>query len=532
MGTIAALFNNESEIVDAALRQSRSNVLAGELRQSSDDLTKMARLFAATGEPRYRQYFEEILAIRNGQAPRPERYDLVYWDLVGTDGVRPRPFESKVAMSDRMANEGFTIAEFSSLQYAQDLSDSLTRLEVIAMNAVEGRFDNGTGRFLKQGPPDLEMARGLLFGAEYMSHKKLIMTPISEFLVMVEERTATEVSAYADLRGTYAATALVLSLLVAIVTAMTFVILRRRVITPLELAVASADLIAVGEAQVIDYRARDEMGSFIQAFNGMVLRVSEMMGELQSDNIRLSAEIDISGKLQQMLLPTKDELRQVPGLDIACHMQPASEVGGDYYDVLHYNGRTKIGIGDVTGHGLESGVMAIMTQCVIRALLLHGEQNPVHFLDTLNRTLYSNVQRLGWDKNLTLCLLDYANGELKLSGQHESMLVVRADGELELVDTIDLGFPIALEHNISSFIDHTTVQLSSGDGVVLYTDGITEAENAMKEQYGMQRLCEIVQKHWAKSADEIKKAVVLDVSRFIGDHTLYDDITLIVAKQR
>ena len=163
-------------------------------------------------------------------------------------------------------------------------------------------------------------------------------------------------------------------------------------------------------------------------------------------------------KLQQMLLPTAEELQQITDLDIACYMEPADEVGGDYYDILQHNGLIKIGIGDVTGHGLESGVMMVMTQAIVRALLVNGETDPVRFLATLNRALYGNVQRMGTDKNLTLALLDYTAGDLRLSGQHEAMLVVRGDGTVEVVDTIDLGFPVALMDEIADFIHLTTVR--------------------------------------------------------------------------
>src|SRR5262245_26052826 len=96
---------------------------------------------------------------------------------------------------------------------------------------------------------------------------------------------------------------------------------------------------------------------------------------------------------------------------------PGRVRAGDYYDVLQHNGQIKIGIGDVTGHGLESGVLMLMTQAIVRALLIHGETDPVRFLDTVNRVLYSNVQRMGTDKHLTLALLDYAGGERTARGQ-------------------------------------------------------------------------------------------------------------------
>jgi serine phosphatase RsbU (regulator of sigma subunit) len=201
-------------------------------------------------------------------------------------------------------------------------------------------------------------------------------------------------------------------------------------------------------------------------------------------------------------------------------------------EVLQHNGQIKIGIGDVTGHGLESGVVMVMTQAIVRALLANGETDPVRFLATLNRALYGNVQRMGTDKNLTLALLDYAAGDVRLSGQHEAMLVVRDGGTVEVVDTIDLGFPVALTDDIADFIQHTTVRLQAGDGVVLYTDGVTEAEDLTGQQYGLARLCTLLSQHWAASAEVIKERVVTDVHQHIGAQTMYDDITLVVVKRR
>jgi len=254
--------------------------------------------------------------------------------------------------------------------------------------------------------------------------------------------------------------------------------------------------------------------------------------QLTDENVRLAAELEITERIQRMILPSADELRSIADLDIAGYMEPADDVGGDYYDVMQREGMVAVSIGDVTGHGLESGLVMLMTQTAVQALLQSGETDPVHFLDTLNRTIYNNVQRMDSDKNLTLCLLDYQSGELKLSGQHEEMVVVRRDGQVELVDTIDLGFPIGLDNDIADFIDQTTVQLHPGDGVVLYTDGITEAENTDGEQYGLERLCGVVSRHWSQSAEEIKETVIADVRQHIGEQEVYDDITLVVLKQK
>jgi predicted ATPase/serine phosphatase RsbU (regulator of sigma subunit)/tRNA A-37 threonylcarbamoyl transferase component Bud32 len=260
--------------------------------------------------------------------------------------------------------------------------------------------------------------------------------------------------------------------------------------------------------------------------------ISTLNEKLKEENLRMSAELEVTKQLQQMVLPKREELESIEGLEIAGYMEPADEVGGDYYDVLQQDGKAKIGIGDVTGHGLESGVLMLMAQTAVRTLQESNQTDPVQFLDILNRTIYGNAQRINPAKNLTLALLDYADGILNISGQHEEIIVVRTSGELERIDTMSLGFPIGLDEEIADFIASEQVQLNSGDVVVLYTDGITEAFDINQEQYGLERLCEVVKRNSSLSAEEIKQAVIADVYRHIGSQKVFDDITLVVLKQK
>ncbi len=260
--------------------------------------------------------------------------------------------------------------------------------------------------------------------------------------------------------------------------------------------------------------------------------INSLNHQLTVENDRMSSELAVTRRLQQMILPRAKELNNIKELDIAGFMEPADEVGGDYYDVLQQNGRIKIGIGDVTGHGLESGVIMIMVQTAIRALLINGETDPVKFLSTVNQTIYKNIQRMNSDKNLSLILMDYHNHVLNLSGQHESVILIRADGGIEIIDTDALGFPIGLTDEISEFIFELNINLNLEDLVVLYTDGITEAENASKEIYGIGRLIQVISKSHQKSVNQIRELVIADVREFIGSSKVYDDITLVVLKRK
>jgi len=110
--------------------------------------------------------------------------------------------------------------------------------------------------------------------------------------------------------------------------------------------------------------------------------------------------------------------------------------------------------------------------------------------------------------------------------------VVRADGKLECINTMDLGFPIGLVEEIGEFIASSEVLLNPGDVVVLYTDGIPEAFDINKVQYGLKRLWQVVVENRHRRVQEIREAVINDVRQYIGAMKVFDDITLVVMKQK
>ncbi|MEM9219923.1 MAG: SpoIIE family protein phosphatase [Cyanobacteria bacterium P01_F01_bin.150] len=279
-------------------------------------------------------------------------------------------------------------------------------------------------------------------------------------------------------------------------------------------------------------KLRDQEKIYVSRLALANQEIADLNEQLAAENDRLSTEIAITRQLQKFILPQDSDLKNIEDIDIAGFMEPAEEVGGDYYDVHPFNGSVHISIGDVTGHGLESGLLMIMVQTAMRTLIESEQTDQKKLLNILNHVIVDNAGKLKSHRNLTLSSLDYFNGHLSIAGQHEDIIIVRSDGHVESIDTTYLGFPIGLEKNIKEFIDQRQLDLSPGDVVALYTDGVIEAENDKGESYGIQRLREKVCNHRSCPSQLIIEKVIEDLKIHIGTSQVLDDITLLIFKQR
>lgn len=171
------------KVIDAVNTQRfESNKLADTLRQSSDDLTRMVRTYILTGNPLYKQHYQEILDIRNGVKPRPDHYNDIYWDLVLSDDKRPVSSNQKaIPLLDKMREAGYTPQEFAKLSEAEKHSEELTKIEFDAMKIVESTTPTTD--------ENRHIAFTMLHDAQYHQAKYSIMKPISDAYIMINQRT-------------------------------------------------------------------------------------------------------------------------------------------------------------------------------------------------------------------------------------------------------------------------------------------------------------------------------------------------------
>lgn len=239
---IQALYQNQLKLANARDSYFNSYLLADELRQSSDDLTRMARAYVATGNPAFERYYWNILDIRNGKISRPTNYNRIYWDFVIATGQEFNPNGENIPLRDLMIKEGFTVAELDKLNLAQKNSDELVKAETVAMNAMKGLFDDGTGNFTISKEPNRELANRLMNDENYYKIKAEIMRPIDDFYKMFQERTESAVKKYLQLSNILFWISIILSVLIIIIFIFSFIIIRRQIIKREEVEKELSDL--------------------------------------------------------------------------------------------------------------------------------------------------------------------------------------------------------------------------------------------------------------------------------------------------
>jgi class 3 adenylate cyclase/HAMP domain-containing protein len=260
-----------NELADAQLQKYHSYQLADELRQSSDDLTRMARTYAVTGNEKYQKFFNRILTIRNGETPRPQDYNDIYWDLVTGDAEQDSAEAGeKISLESRMLSAGFTVQEFALLKDSQNQSDSLVKLENIAMHALKGEFDDGTGSFQIKKTADQPLAIQILHSQQYHEAKARIMKPLRDFTQMVNQRTSILVSGLQKEVHRRVQLGLVLALALLGLLSIGYTVILRLVLRPIRLLSTAVEQLEQGKfAEIQRIRGVRELNQLVTAFNQM-----------------------------------------------------------------------------------------------------------------------------------------------------------------------------------------------------------------------------------------------------------------------
>ncbi len=334
----------------------------------------------------------------------------------------------------------------------------------------------------------------------------------------------------------YIVKVILLETLIAVVSGILWIIyMRRRIVMPIrqlnEASLGMVEHLEDGTAPEIVVKNNDEIKDLADSFSKMYHEIGAYISKLETvtaEKERIGAELDVAAKIQTSMLPcifppfpNRDEF------DIYATMDPAKEVGGDFYDFFMVDDdHLAFVVADVSGKGVPAALFMVIGKTLIKDHTgLHDDLGEV-FTEVNDILCSSNSEEMF----ITAFegVLNLKTGELRyVNAGHETPFLCRKDGTYEPFK-VKSGFVLAGMEGIR--YKSGSVQLEPGDKIFQYSDGIPEAMNGKNEQYGMARLGKVLMQNSEKTPSELLPAIKADLDAFVGGAEQFDDITMLCVK--
>ena len=257
------------------------------------------------------------------------------------------------------------------------------------------------------------------------------------------------------------------------------------------------------------------------------IQVLKQALEDQNKLLSLHKELEVAKQIQESILPLPSS--PSPKCDIFAQMIPAKEVGGDYYDFFMID-EDHIGfvIADVSGKGISSALFAVVNQTLFKSMASQT-LSPKQGIQSVNAICSKNNDNCMF-ATVFYGVLDLVTGSMTYTNAgHNPPYRVTPFGEVQTLSTTD-GIPIGIKEEAE--FNEKTIQLNHGDCLVLYTDGVTEANNVKQEEFGEQRLMDILSQNADQPVHKMGENILQSVKQFAGEAQQYDDITFVLLKYK
>jgi serine phosphatase RsbU (regulator of sigma subunit) len=286
----------------------------------------------------------------------------------------------------------------------------------------------------------------------------------------------------------------------------------------------------IGGVCVMPRRSAIDAASLLPAVQSLAAQISSTLQsarvyERTLEHQKVEHELALAGEIQASFLP--DALPEVPGWQLAVTLEPARQTSGDFYDVIPLpNRRLGLLIADVADKGTGAALYMALSRTLIRTYAVEHHTRPDFALRVANNRILTDAQA---DLFVTAFygVLDPLTGTLTYcNAGHNPPLLLKTSNMGEVETLTRTGLPLGLFHGESW--TQKTIQLDVGDVLVLYTDGVTEAQDRREEFFGTERLLATMHAHRERSAQEIQSALIEEIHAFVGGAPRFDDIALMV----
>jgi sigma-B regulation protein RsbU (phosphoserine phosphatase) len=277
----------------------------------------------------------------------------------------------------------------------------------------------------------------------------------------------------------------------------------------------------------IPVRANDQLSELASSFNGMTERIEQLIVEVK-DKEKLESELEIARQVQAQLFPK--EVPKLATLELAGVCNPARVVSGDYYDFIPIESRgAAVVVGDISGKGISAALLMASVQASLHAQLAMDTDTDIStatLVARLNRQLYANTPP---EKYATFYCAVYDDRNSRLSytnAGHLAPILIR-NGQAIRLESNGTVVGIFPEYPF----EQASIDLQSGDLLAAFTDGITESEDAREEQFGEDRLIELLTQNSSRPLNDIIQLVMDTIGSWGHDPTVRDDITMLLARK-
>ncbi len=258
-----------------------------------------------------------------------------------------------------------------------------------------------------------------------------------------------------------------------------------------------------------------------------LVSLQDIQSEIERE--RMVTELNIAYQVQKSLLP--DSNPTILGFDIAGLCIPAKETGGDYYDFIPLGGN-KLGIviADVSGKGVPAAIYMTLTKGIVQSHI-QEDISPKDILIKMNSLLYETMER-GNFVTMFFAVLDSKKRSVRCAraGHNEAIHFSHGTRKFSNIQPDGIGLGLEKGDLFRDIIQEQEIILKKDDLLIFYTDGFTDAMNEGREQFGEQRLISAVSKYNNKSMPDLLSSICFDVNGFVGNHSQFDDMTMIGIK--
>ena len=269
----------------------------------------------------------------------------------------------------------------------------------------------------------------------------------------------------------------------------------------------------------------DASARLIPAVQSLAAQIASALH--QAKVYRIEQEMAVAGKIQASFLP--DSIPKIPGWQLAATLEPARETSGDFYDFIPLpDGRLGILIADVADKGTGAALYMAASRTLIRIYAAEYDTQPELALGAANRRILTDT-RADLFVSVFYGILDSTAGTLiYCNAGHNPPYLLRSQNDNEAQTLTKTGMALGVIEDVTW--EQRTIHLGAGDLLVLYTDGITDAENEQGIFFGEERLLQTIKVHHERSAQGVQDALMAEVHKFVGDASQFDDIALMIVK--